>query len=275
MNNEYLNTVLNTERISELIKRVAAWIILGLLLHWIFDFSQIAAILAILATDLLVLSPIAFFREKNAYSAETFEEMQDTIAQLQEIGGQNYDLAMSRKVSLELAEEKLSEISAKFERITDENQRNEAKIGEILTQYREVFDRYNSLELKYKSLQSEFGSLKSAESSLAAQNSSLAEKLQSLIANESSLTEKIESLTDENKSLKFAKDSLTAQIGSLQFAESSLSENLQLLQSEFDSLKLENISLNEQVESLKQKYKEEVNRANALRGVIKRQNIES
>jgi chromosome segregation ATPase len=208
MNNDYLNTALSTDRIGELAKRIAAWIVGGLILHWFFEFSEIAAIVAIIAIDLFALSPIAFLREKNAYSQEILDEMQSTIERLTEIGGKNYDLATSRKVSLELAEKKIGELAAKCEQLSQENH-------QIANQYSEILSRYNSLEFAHQSLTEKNRSLSEENKSLTEKNRSLTEENKSLKFAESSLSEKMQSLTEENKSLKFAHKSLTNRLNAL------------------------------------------------------------
>ena len=223
MNNDYLNTVLSTDRIGELAKRITAWIVGGLILHWLFEFSEIAAIVAIIAIDLFALSPIAFLREKNAYSQEILDDMQITIERLTEIGGKNYDLAASRKVSLELAEKKISELEAKVKQLSQEN-------NQITNQYSEILGRYKSLEFAHQSLSEDNKSLTELVQSLTKENKSLSEKLQSLKVAESSLSEKLQSLTKENKSLSELKKSLTEENISLKVAHKSLTNRLNALQ---------------------------------------------
>ncbi len=183
-----IDTMLDTKRINEVAKRIALWILGGLLLGWIFSFEPMAAILAIISVDLFAVTPIAVFREKNAHSVEIIADLEAKIEQLVEIGSKNYDLAMSRKVSLEVAEENCQNLQRNLSEL-------QATFSNFETKYKKIKSFCTNLDGQNKSLTNENESLKAA-------NNSLQEKI-------NSLTEKVDSLIEENESLKAAKKQLT------------------------------------------------------------------
>jgi chromosome segregation ATPase len=242
--NPILSSIADPEAMWSLARRVGTWFVVAFLAHLFFGLDGGAALIAVFAADILVLSPIRYIVARgNIDRVEELEAAKEGLeahlhgfAQAVEIGNHNAQLAEERKATLMqmradalAANANFSELKAAFDALKLEKEKNEGIFLEWRARAKEAIDKQNEEVRELKAcyagksdeaarLSAQCERMKGEIDSLTSERNSQAQKMQSHLQEVGLLSAQLDSqknayepLLAENIALKAREADLVAQ----------------------------------------------------------------